>query len=211
VFDLTHSELNKPLSRKQKFERRHQALIATAAELISEIGTRAFSVSHLAKSAGVDRSIIYNHFDSREGIIAAVRERKAREDALNGKFGDQCRAGFREISVFVEDNPIMVKELVNEYFPPASHRSRNAELGKFMAKISQALSQGSDDYQYDAEVYCTLMLTAASIAPKLFKNEVRPTDNFHAIVERFTLVQDQVLKVSNTKSVSLTNELHLIQ
>jgi len=47
----------------------------------------------------------------------------------------------------------------------------------------------------DAEVYCTIMLTAAFIAPRVYKNSVRPDLSIEAIVERFKEGADAVLKM----------------
>jgi AcrR family transcriptional regulator len=51
---------------------RYQQLIATAWSLVREHGVEALTLGRLAESAGVAKPVVYDHFKTRNGLIAAL-------------------------------------------------------------------------------------------------------------------------------------------
>lgn len=62
---------------------RHRQLLDTAWSLIRREGTDSLSLGRLAEDAGVTKPVVYDHFGTRAGLLAALyREYDARQTAL---------------------------------------------------------------------------------------------------------------------------------
>lgn len=58
-------------------------LMATAWTIVREEGTDALTLGHLAERAGVTKPVVYDHFGTRAGLLAALyRQFDARQTAL---------------------------------------------------------------------------------------------------------------------------------
>jgi AcrR family transcriptional regulator len=57
--------------RLSREERRHQ-LVAAAWQMIGESGADALSLGRLAERAGITKPVVYDHFGTREGLLAAL-------------------------------------------------------------------------------------------------------------------------------------------
>ncbi|SIO71916.1 transcriptional regulator, TetR family [Burkholderia sp. GAS332] len=66
------------VSRQQAVENRH-AIVAAAEKLFRERGVDAVGLAELMKAAGFTQGGFYNHFKSKDALVAAVME-KAMED-----------------------------------------------------------------------------------------------------------------------------------
>ncbi|WP_420962960.1 TetR/AcrR family transcriptional regulator [Brucella sp. IR073] len=64
-------------------EERYRQLIAVAWTIVEEEGTEALTLGRLAVKAGVTKPVVYDHFQDRNGLLAALyREFDARQNAL---------------------------------------------------------------------------------------------------------------------------------
>lgn len=64
-------------------EERLRQLLAQAWRLVREEGTEALSLGRLAEQAGVTKPVVYDHFGTRAGLLAALyRDFDARQGAL---------------------------------------------------------------------------------------------------------------------------------
>lgn len=62
---------------------RNRQLLDVAWRLVREEGTDALTLGRLAEQAGVTKPVVYDHFQSREGLLAALyQEYDARQSAL---------------------------------------------------------------------------------------------------------------------------------
>ncbi len=69
--------------RRLSREDRHRQLLDTAWRLISDEGTEALTLGRLAEQSGVTKPVVYDHFGTRGGLLAALyREFDARQTAL---------------------------------------------------------------------------------------------------------------------------------
>lgn len=69
--------------RRLSREERHRQLLDVAWRLIREEGTEALSLGRLAEQSGVTKPVVYDHFGTRPGLLAALyREFDARQTAL---------------------------------------------------------------------------------------------------------------------------------
>ena len=62
---------------------RHRQLIEVAWRVVREEGTEALTLGRLAEQAGVTKPVVYDHFETRSGLLAALfRDYDARQTAL---------------------------------------------------------------------------------------------------------------------------------
>lgn len=72
-----------PTRRRLAREDRQRQLLDVAWRLVREEGTDALSLGHLAERAGVTKPVVYDHFVTRQGLLAALYgEFDARQTAL---------------------------------------------------------------------------------------------------------------------------------
>lgn len=53
-------------------EERYAQLVEVAWQIIHELGTEALTLGYLAERAGVTKPVVYDHFTSRSGLLAAL-------------------------------------------------------------------------------------------------------------------------------------------
>jgi len=69
--------------RRLPREERHRQLMDVAWRLVREEGTEALTLGRLAEQAGVTKPVVYDHFGTRAGLLAALyRDFDARQNAL---------------------------------------------------------------------------------------------------------------------------------
>lgn len=81
---MAETRVRQRLSR----EERYSQLVDVAWHIIREEGTEALTLGHLADLAGVTKPVVYDHFTSRSGLLAALyreydqRQNRKMDDAL---------------------------------------------------------------------------------------------------------------------------------
>ena len=215
---MTEADGFVPKRRNRNYEDTHRVLIGKAVELISESGADAVSVSALARATRINRSTVYYHFDSRESLIAAVRQWSSEQLAKGVNPGMASDARIDYITSFVLRNPEIIKLWIDDFIAVGDIRERFPQWDTLVARLQQAFNQrppnGSEsgapdgaaaqganaalsnapDGECDVEVYCLLMLTGAFIAPRVFKNSVNPHESMERIIQRFTREQQRILQ-----------------
>ncbi|MBK5012930.1 TetR/AcrR family transcriptional regulator [Pseudomonas sp. S60] len=68
------TDLTPPARRRLPREARTRQLLETSWTLIADEGTDALTLGRLADAAGVTKPVVYDHFGSREGLLAAMYE-----------------------------------------------------------------------------------------------------------------------------------------
>ncbi|SDE04579.1 transcriptional regulator, TetR family [Belnapia rosea] len=72
-----------PARRRLSREDRHAQLIDTARRLVRDEGTDALTLGRLAEQAGVTKPVVYDHFETRNGLLVALyRDYDARQTAI---------------------------------------------------------------------------------------------------------------------------------
>jgi AcrR family transcriptional regulator len=72
-----------PARRRLSREDRHAQLIDTARRIVREEGTDALTLGRLAERAGVTKPVVYDHFETRNGLLAALyRDYDARQVSI---------------------------------------------------------------------------------------------------------------------------------
>jgi AcrR family transcriptional regulator len=170
--------------RNRGFEETHRELIETAVRLISESGAQALSIAAVARAAGVNRTTVYYHFESRETLIAAVKAWSAEQLAKAFKpFASQAER-IDYITRFVLEKPELMKLWIEDFLAPGDVRDRYPYWDALVDGIREALGGGFDE-TVDAEVYSAILMTGATIGPRVFKNSIRPEADIDTVVRRF--------------------------
>ncbi|WP_236034020.1 TetR/AcrR family transcriptional regulator [Belnapia mucosa] len=80
--------------RRLSREERHAQLIDTARRLVREEGTDALTLGRLAEQAGVTKPVVYDHFETRNGLLVALfRDYDARQTAILEDALAECGPG----------------------------------------------------------------------------------------------------------------------
>lgn len=80
---MSSTEADPRPRRRLSREERQRQLLDTAWRLVREEGTEALTLGRLAEQAGVTKPVVYDHFGTRGGLLAALyREFDARQTAL---------------------------------------------------------------------------------------------------------------------------------
>jgi AcrR family transcriptional regulator len=178
--------------RNKGFDATHQTIIAATVRLISEKGVEALSIAAVARAAGIDRTTLYYHFADREALLATAKEWSS-EQLTRGFIPTAPRAErTAHIARFVLENPELIKLWIEDFVSPGDIRARYPQWDALVDGMAANLAHQGE--AIDVEVYCTIMLTAAFIAPHVYKNSVRPDLSIETIIERFTREQARVLQ-----------------
>lgn len=185
----------KPRRRNKAFDETHTALIETAVRLVSEKGMEALSLSEVAREAGVNRTTLYYHFESREALIAAVREWSAQQLAVAFTPIGTLEERTRYIARFVIQNPEVIDLWAEEFLAPGRIAERYPEWDRLVKGAGEELRANPATANIDPEVYCTLMLTWAMLGPRVYRNSVRPDVSEEEAIERMTQAQAQLVRL----------------
>jgi AcrR family transcriptional regulator len=186
----------KPLRRRNKaFDETHAALIETAVRLVSEKGMDGLSLSEVAREAGVNRTTIYYHFDSREALAEAVREWSSQQLAAAFTLIASSADRTRYIARFVIENPEVIDLWSEEFLAPGAIGARYPEWRGLVEGVGEQLRSNPDTADMDPEAYCTMMLTWAMLGPRVYRNSVRPDLTSEEAIERMTRTQVHMLRL----------------
>lgn len=190
---MTATSDRMPQRRNKSFEETHAALIDVAVRLISEKGADALSIVGLARAAGVNRTTVYYHFEGRDALIQAVRSWSAGQlaRAFEPVAPQRDRADF--ITGFVLDNPELIRLWIEDFLAPGDIRARYPEWDRLVAGMAAHFSAIGQGGAVDPEVYSTIMLTVAFIAPRIYHLSVRPDLGADEARARFVAEQIRML------------------
>lgn len=175
------------------YDQTHREMIETAVRLISEKGVDALSVSALAREMAISRANVYYHFANREALIAAVKD-WASEQLARG-MDESWPIPDRAVGItsFVLENPELVKLWIDDFISGDDVRQSYTRWDPLVEGLQQRFDEKWPDEQIDAEVYCTILLTSALIAPRIFARSIRPDLPMQTIVAKFVKEHHRVL------------------
>ncbi|RBL68852.1 TetR/AcrR family transcriptional regulator [Pseudomonas sp. MWU13-2625] len=87
------SEADSPAQPRRRLSRedRNRQLLDVAWQIIRAEGTDALTLGYLAEKAGVTKPVVYDHFTTRSGLLAALyRDFDTRQTAVMDAAIDQC-------------------------------------------------------------------------------------------------------------------------
>jgi AcrR family transcriptional regulator len=180
--------------RNRGFEETHQALIETAVKLISEKGVEALSIAALAREVGLNRTTIYYHFPSRDVMLKAVKDWSSVQLAKGMELEAPQLDRMAAITDFVLENPDLIKLWIDDFIATGDIRERYPRWDALVSGMSRTFAEKSPGEEFDAEVYCTMMLASAIIGPRIFQHSVAPDSDPDEIRARFMAEQRRVLE-----------------
>ncbi|MDE2300979.1 MAG: TetR/AcrR family transcriptional regulator [Sphingomonadales bacterium] len=168
-------------------------MIDMAVRLLGEKGAEGLSIVALARAMGVSRGTVYYHFDSREALLAGVKAWASDQLARGMDTSWTVPERTAGICRIVLENPELFKLWIDDFIAGADIRDSYRLWDAFVAGMQRRFDTEQPEAAIDAEVYGTIMLTAAFIAPRIFARSVRPDLGIDEIVERFVREQRRVL------------------
>ena len=102
-----------PKTRERRPEQRRQDLLDAAARVFAEKGVGAATVAEICEAAGVAKGTFYLYFDSREHLLAALRELMV-DEALERAVSYYERVGTEDIWSLVDGMTESMIELLYE-------------------------------------------------------------------------------------------------
>ena len=180
--------------RNKGFEETHSLLINTAVRLMSDKGAEALSLSEIAREAGVNRTTVYYHFDSREALLTAVREWSAEQLAAAFVPSDTAESRPRFITRFVLENPEVVALWSKEFFAPGHVAERYPRWDAMVQDLRSQFTNPRDNAEMDAEAFAAMLLTGFMIGPRVYRNSVRPELPLEECTERLIKTQLAMLR-----------------
>lgn len=89
---MSSDDQERPRKRLSRDQRRRQ-LLDKAWQLVREEGTEALSLGRLAEQAGVTKPVVYDHFETRTGLLAALyQDYDARQSMMLDQALSRCAA-----------------------------------------------------------------------------------------------------------------------
>jgi len=98
------------------------------------------------------------------------------------------------ISEFVLANPELIKLWIDAFVSGGDIRTHYSRWDDLVAGIGARLAAEFPDEAIDAEVYCTMLLASAFVAPRIYAQSVRPGLAAEAVIQRFVREQERVLR-----------------
>lgn len=141
-------------ARTEQGERSRERILDAAIELIAERGFSATSVGEVSRRAGVAKTALYWHFESKEGLLAAVIERVGEtwiEEIQKSAYlvGDPLQRvqrlseGWRRIVV---DEPQLLRLLMVVQLELGEHSAAvSGSLQRVWQHAERAIAQGIED------------------------------------------------------------------
>jgi len=189
--------------RNRNFAETHRQLIERAVALIGQDGADALSVATLARDAGMNRSTVYYHFDSRDALLDSVKQWVGmRLSEMMMGLGDPAERFERTVHFGLTHHAVLhmwIMDLtttgdIRERFPfwdVLVGAMQREQANCAQADSEQASGRAAVD---EAEVMACVMLSAALMGPRLYKSSVRPQEDADAIAQRFARAYDRLGK-----------------
>ena len=183
----------KPTSGRNKgFEATHETIIKAAVRLISDKGVEALTMASVSRAAQINRTTLYYHFADRDALIHGVKDWSGSQLARGFAVDLPRKERVEQITRFVLENSELVSLFIDDFLSPGDIRTRYGHWDDLVAGIERDLGTGSGD-SFDAEIYSVILLTAAFIAPRVYRNSVRPDLPLEEVVARFSREHLRVL------------------
>jgi AcrR family transcriptional regulator len=152
----------RPTARKRlTAQERREGILRAAAEIFAERGYHASSIDDIARSAGISKALIYEHFSSKEELHVRLIEENARElmerltEATAGKrpAERQLEAGVEAFFRFVEERRGAWRILFREVTDPLMARVLDRILDQVTGVVAALIAEdpGARSVRGDSE------------------------------------------------------------
>jgi AcrR family transcriptional regulator len=179
--------------RNRGFEETHAALIEASVRIVSERGVDALTIAALARATGIHRTAVYYHFDDRDALIKAVKVWSSEQlaKAFVPVASQEERIDY--VTRFVLTNPELINLWIEDFVSKGDIRDRYPRWDVLVEGIRSRFANDRELSSLDAEAWCVMLLVGAFIAPRVFRNSVRPNLDIEAVISRFRALQLHML------------------
>jgi AcrR family transcriptional regulator len=151
-----------PTRRRLTAEERRAGILDAAVQVFSARGYHSSSIDDIAREAGISKALIYEHFESKQGLYADLLERKANElferlgAALAGvgveAGADRLAAGLDAFFRFVEERREAWRILFRDVADPETAAVLDGILNQVTAVVADLIAQDPGVRALDQEV-----------------------------------------------------------
>ena len=166
-------------------------ILKAALVLFAEQGYEATSTSKVAKEAGVSEGLIFRHFNSKEGLLNAIRALinasaiRGFDDVLTRKDPKAIIRGVLEFPFTIDDDKFLLWKLIYSI-----QWQKGTYENTIYAPIQEVLITAFDTLGYvdpEAEADAVLMLFDGIATAVLLKNQKNQEGVLKAILEKYQL------------------------
>lgn len=143
--DGNMSRVTEPRTDRLPPGERRLSLLAAATVVVGEAGARHASIDAISAGAGVTKPIVYRHFGSRAGLLAALVEHHGRLLAAemmaspqHADWDEGVRLEVRAVLAYARRHPHAWRILfVEEFDEPSARDAQRALVGAVVAGLTQ--------------------------------------------------------------------------
>jgi AcrR family transcriptional regulator len=121
------------MARRRSRQATEESLLDATISLVADVGMNGFTLSDVAKLAGVNRALIYHYFDDREKLLDRATERVVQRSVQNRPTAGLATAE-QQLRSFVLD-PVACKYILRSFMEPTW---RAAIRERFMFVVNEA-------------------------------------------------------------------------
>lgn len=145
-------------------EATREAILAAAQAMMAEHGPSGLTVSDVARRAGVNRGTAYQHFPTRERLVAAVLERLGRgtKRALDATAPESLDARIDDTVAYFVEHPELVRLSLFRMLGGIPH-PREELWGDYLERMRQFTAGAAARPGADAEMLAVILLGATML------------------------------------------------
>ncbi|MFA5941610.1 MAG: TetR/AcrR family transcriptional regulator [Sinimarinibacterium sp.] len=188
--------------RRQDPERTREAILEAASTLLAKDGPEGLSVSQVAQLAKVNRGTAYQHFQTREQLLAAtttwVSEKLRRavfgDHALNPDtvtLGD-AQGVAQRMTEFAMENPALGRVWLFEVLS-SSRPANDPFWHQFRGSLESFAKSDRAQPGIDVDVHAVMMLIATLLWPVFVRADTRSAKERRQLAQRFS---NEMLRLS---------------
>lgn len=170
--------------RRRDAEANYEAILAAARAMMAERGPAALTVAEVAHRAHVNRTTAYQHFRTREDLVAAVIERLA--DEISRTLESEMPVGER-IDYMVEHffaHPEIARLWMFQLLGEIPLRNRDG-WNRYVGALSTFAASDGAAPGIDPEMLATILLAAVLVWPLRVRTEAGSVAAARAATQRF--------------------------
>lgn len=179
------NNLKRRSGKYRSSEKRRREIIEGAVRFLAEGGSDALTIASLAKALGVNRAVIYYHFENRETLLDAILDWSS--DQLSATFAPLTPDAVESPAMagLVLDNPGLLKLWAERLITSSDITSSYPDWEDLVAGTRHQMGIAFPGAEVDAEVFAMMLLMGTIIGPRAFHASVDPTGSFADITDRF--------------------------
>jgi AcrR family transcriptional regulator len=182
-------------------EERRAAILVSALAVFSERGYHASSIDDIAREAGVSKALIYEHFDSKQGLYAELLERHT--DMLFERLAtaiaragpgsvDRLATGLDAFYAFVEEHRVAWRLLFRETTDPEAVALLDRVVAQVTALVAGLMAE--DPLAQSGEEDDAVRLAGIQMLAQMLVGSVQALANWWA--ENQDVPRRQILEVT---------------